>query len=756
MDDETRRQKGQESDDLKEAKEIVEGHEVSDSQRFSLDEIMSEYKYNATVTPRSRRKDKKDAKIDNEPLSQDTMTLKALAEEMRAFTQRQQSAPPGPGDGDAPPKAAADVPPAGKPKKQKRGMQLGARDAESTSVFSGLEAEEPEVIVTTQVDITEPDVGPQAKGAGLDEPLRYLDDEDEHIPMMQPEKEETLFLRLRRIARRHEPVAPSIPVEKAAVRLRPYIRFFSVRLIAAGALCAMMVFLTFSHRLPISMPEYLTFLYGRFSYLSILLILQVFVMACGIDVMARGLADLFHVRPGIESAALISCVSNLLYIAYVFFKPDGPTFLPYCAVSALSVLCAMWSCRIRFVANQRTYQTAAETIHPHVVLREETLWEGGAFVKSRGEIEDFVTLTEQPDGAVRFAHFLVPLGVLASFLFALIAAFQAREIRQFFWAFSATMSVVAPFCGAFSYVLPFLHISRRLAHSGAALAGWSAVRSFFEPAVIVLTDGDLFPPGTVALNGLKVFGRFNLERMISYAASLATASGSGLAHAFADLLRGQADAIRAVEHFQHYEGGGMGADIDNDRVLMGNAAFMQRMGVHIPEGIKLPTALFVSVNLDLAGIFAVSYTPINHVRSALSMLARNKITPVFATRDVNLTPAFTGKTYEVALGAAEYPPVEQRLVISDPVRESRARAMAVMGRDGLYPYAESIVAGRRMGQVTRANLVVYLLCVLFGLILMAFLTIQGEAATASPCNVILYLALWMLPTLLVSGWAHRY
>lgn len=41
---------------------------------------------------------------------------------------------------------------------------------------------------------------------------------------------------------------------------------------------------------------------------------------------------------------------------------------------------------------------------------------------------------------------------------------------------------------------------------------------------MILTDGDLFPPGTIQLNGVKVFGE-DLSRVSSYAASMAPGGG---------------------------------------------------------------------------------------------------------------------------------------------------------------------------------------------------------------------------------------
>ncbi|CAN4018839.1 Cellulose biosynthesis protein BcsF, partial [Dysosmobacter welbionis] len=55
---------------------------------------------------------------------------------------------------------------------------------------------------------------------------------------------------------------------------------------------------------------------------------------------------------------------------------------------------------------------------------------------------------------------------------------------------------------------------------------------------MILTDGDLFPPGTIQLNGVKVFGE-DLSRVSSYAASMARAADCGLQRLFDGLLRSE-------------------------------------------------------------------------------------------------------------------------------------------------------------------------------------------------------------------------
>ena len=70
------------------------------------------------------------------------------------------------------------------------------------------------------------------------------------------------------------------------------------------------------------------------------------------------------------------------------------------------------------------------------------------------------------------------------------------------------------------------------------MAGWRGAERISRRRAMVVTDGDLFPPGTIQLNGVKVFGE-DMPKVASYAASMARAADCGLQRLFDGLLRGR-------------------------------------------------------------------------------------------------------------------------------------------------------------------------------------------------------------------------
>jgi cation transport ATPase len=273
---------------------------------------------------------------------------------------------------------------------------------------------------------------------------------------------------------------------------------------------------------------------------------------------------------------------------------------------------------------------------------------------------------------------------------------------------------------------------------------------------VVLSDTDLFPPGTVTINGLKVLGGYPVDRVIAYTTSVITASGSGIARVFGELLQGQSSSIKKVENFQHYEGGGMGADLEGNRVLVGNPNFMLRMGIKPPKGISAGDALLTAINQEPVAVFILNYTTSSGTRRALLSLIRHKLIPVLATRDFNITPSLFAAKFKISSTVPEFPPLEDKLKLSDPDRMPSSEPDAVICREGVSVYTECILLGRRLYKISRTGAVFSVLVAVIGVLIMFYLAFTGAYAAASPGNVMAYMVLWTVANLFISCGVSRY
>lgn len=478
-------------------------------------------------------------------------------------------------------------------------------------------------------------------------------------------------------------------------------------------------------------------------------------MILGVDILARGVIQFFLLRPGADSACAFACA---LTLADAFTQlqrmPDRDT-LPYSAACCLCLFCCMWGTYTKRQGLRLSCRTAASASEPYLVTLDSKAWNGkDAYAKWSGPSHGFGSQIQEEDGAQRVFRFSVPLLLLGSLLASLMASVGQEQPERLLWCLSATLTASASFSGLLIFSRPYRTLTRRLSTSGAALAGWSGASKAGN--AILLTDSDLFPPGMVSLNGIKVFGDFQVEKVVGVCATLIRDSGSGLDKVFHDLLRAQGSVYRRASGFYRHEGGGLAADIRGEHILVGSASFMTLMEIPLPAGLNVRNAVFCAIDGDLAGIFALNYVMHPTIPPAISALVGGKIAPVLCTRDFNLIPAMLRQKFKLPVEKMDFPAVERRTELSNPNLIHNSRITAVLCREGLAPFSEAVVGAKRLRTAVLFSTCLSVLGSLVGLLLAFYLTFMGAWQSITPAQMTVFLLAWTVPTFLIAGWVNRY
>lgn len=476
-----------------------------------------------------------------------------------------------------------------------------------------------------------------------------------------------------------------------------------------------------------------------------------------LDVLWAGLRRALRGRVGMDTLAALSVLFTLADALTLSLSQDREGQLPYAAAALAGLFFLLHGSYHKRCGLRLSCRTAASPAEPYILTLDEGKWNGrDTYCKWSGVPNGFGSQVQMDDGAQRIYRVVCPLLLLACLLFSLLASYGLDKPQHLLWCLSATFTASAAFGGALVYGRPFHKLARRLASSGAALAGWPGTAQSGKGDRILLTDGDLFPPGYVELNGIKVFGDWSIERVVGYTATLIRDSGSGLTKLFHDLLRAQGSIFRKAEHLCCYEGGGLSATIRGDQVLVGSAAFMKLMEVELPQGLHVKNAVFCAIEGELAGIFALNYTLPDMVFPSLEALMREKVGPVLATRDFNLIPAMLHQRFKLAADKMDFPPVERRRELSDPDQPHSSTITAVLCREGLLPYGESVVAAKRLRWSTRFGAVLTCLGSCVGVLLAYYLTSVDAYGSLSPLNLLVFLLFWLAPVWFLTSWTARY
>ena len=471
-------------------------------------------------------------------------------------------------------------------------------------------------------------------------------------------------------------------------------------------------------------------------------------LAC-MPVWKQAVSLLREGKAGCELCAAVAVLTQL--ICCVCGVVTGSTrATPYAAAGALLILACQWGLYLEASALRNAY---------HLLVLNGTVpyvasVTAAGVCRQQGTAEGFYRLCSKPDPARRWQNYALPLVLATAAVLSGVVCFSGGNMSDFPWVLTALTTAGAGLGIPLSGALPMYYLSRRLSRSGCAAAGYAGAKAVSRPRRLVLTDDDLFPAGTVTLNGYKVFGE-ERSRAVSYAASVARAAGSSLTPLLERQLTAEGGFHLSVEWVNYCEEGGVEATIRGETVLLGSAYFMKKRKVALPRDMKLSTGVFLAVDGALTAVFAVKYQPSRNAEWALRTLKRFHIVPVLAVRSGNVTPGLIKRKFGVDAKPV-YPDVSTRLALAQLAEQQGEQPCVAICREGLMPLVESVAGSRRAVKAVRTATILSYIGAAAGVALAYYLTSVGNFALLTPIAMVVYQLLWLLPTLLLAGLVKHY
>ncbi len=482
------------------------------------------------------------------------------------------------------------------------------------------------------------------------------------------------------------------------------------------------------------------------------LVLLLAVTMAALDVFSTGLRQLFDLQPGAEALASLSAFFAAVDAVAVLVTKTGS--MPFCAIAAVALTAGLWGQRLTCRARRRTFLTAAATKTPSVLTTDGSETQRGSLLRSPRETADgIVRRSESQDFCATAYAAAAPFLLGASLLLAILASL-GKSGGDLLHTFSALLCVSTSFAAFFAFPLPYAAASRRLRTAGAALAGYAGCADIGRNRRVVITDEDLFPPGTVKFSEINAAEGVFLGKVVSVTAALIEASGSGLTGLFRELTDRRGYRIPEVEEFFCHEGGGLSGLVGGERVFVGSAGFMNLQGIRLPQNMQTRNAVCTAVEGELVGVFVMEYIPVTSVQDALVTLLRGRTQTVFAIRDFNITPRMIGRLFRLPTEKFNFPSYRERYRLMGRAVQQES-IDAVFSRAGMLPLVEAAEIGRKVYTACRLSAILALAGSVIGMLILFLLARAGSFDTASVGNLLLFMLLWSLPSVILSLGVNR-
>ncbi len=465
--------------------------------------------------------------------------------------------------------------------------------------------------------------------------------------------------------------------------------------------------------------------------------------------LIQGAADLLRKR---------FSLNTLLGITFLVCCTDAVFCLqdlrvPCCAAFGLLVTMSLWATYHKRTIKLSQLNTVRKATYLNAIGTGRSEDGTDVILRGEGQVSDFMDAYDDqyPGQKLQSIYALcalgisIAIGVTGGVLYGVSAGFQAAAV---------SLLAAVPAASFICATRPLAVLQRRLHKLGCAFCGWKGIRGLKGKIIFPITHQDLFPAGTVRLNGVKYFGACQPEHVAAYTASVAAATGSGLAPLLDELPENQNGRHYKLQELTAHERG-FSCKIAGNTVLWGRPSFMKEMDIPMEENKNLANALCVAVNGELSGIFAISYEKNKAAAAALNTLcAYSKLSPALAASDPMLSGNFLRNKLGVNPKRILFPDQETRSALRNLEKDADTPALLVTTQAGLAPMAFGVTGARAVWSSAHLGLAIQLIGGIVGLGAMLTLTILGALYLLTPFRVFLYQLIWLVPGLLITEWTR--
>lgn len=537
-----------------------------------------------------------------------------------------------------------------------------------------------------------------------------------------------------------EDLGEEMPPDKAAKFYDKHIAGLRLRARIAFVLCAVMMYISYGLPVPGA-------LFDAGVKSAVCLIMMIAVMICGLDIITTGIMSIVKLKLHASALIVVSCLLCMID-AFLSAANVGEKVVPFCVIPSLTIAFTLLGCIMNARSNRVIFNTAAAAKRPYVLTAESELSGGDiTLVKGSRPVDGMVRRTEEdgPDESV--FGVLAPYLTAAALVLSIIAAVISKSFSSFAHILSGIFVCAAPIAMLITFPLPFFISIKSLIRRGSTIAGWSGLYDIGKAKHLIITDSDLFPKGCVKISRTRVFAGMQPERIISFAGSIISASGSAMVHPFNELMRKAGGSLMTVEAFSVHESGGLTAMVDGESVYCGNAAFMRLMGVVLPDKYVLNNGVYVAVAGVICGVFEMEYTASDAVRSALAELVGSDRHAIFAVRDFNITPSMLSVKFDMPTDGFDFPPYSERYAISGAQPSEGSKPSALLSREGLAPLVSLADHGKALFGRIRLSVMLSVMSAVIGMIVMFIISLKALPGVVAALS---YLLAWLLITVILS------
>ena len=559
--------------------------------------------------------------------------------------------------------------------------------------------------------------------------------------------------------------------------LRATMHELTLRMLATGVSTVVLLLASFIAEAGFSPNN--TDVSGAIGYTVVSLIFLMIAVGFCAKSLLNGLRALVEFRANSDSAAAVACTAVLIQTVCALFSSaslaTGQVHL-YAGIAAgilfLNSLGKLTMIRrihsnFRFVASREQkytvrifddYNTSLKLAGSSGVSQPAI-----AYQQKAGFLKRFLQISYEPDPAETASQMLAPVGLVASLLLCVVALVITKDASLAITALAASCCVCVAVTNMLAVNLPVSRLSHRLRRAGAMVSGYEAIKRMSAVNAVLVDSADLFPRGTVVLNGVKPFTEEGLEEAVLRAGALMQALGGPLCGVFEQVLSEHEGELPEVEKGRFEAGNGVAGTVDGSEILIGSRALLTSHGIEAPDqalesryATGSRQVLYVAADGVLCAMFILTYNADRKKKAELAELELNGVSLLVRSSDANLTPQFIGRLFGIDASAVNVIGAETDSACDRLVTGQTGRADAYVATKGRVESMMSVVSAC-IDEKKNISFIVAMqnAAVVIGFVLVAFLTFIAGVSQISSFALFVYELFWIVAAVILPRFKNK-
>jgi len=380
-----------------------------------------------------------------------------------------------------------------------------------------------------------------------------------------------------------------------------------------------------------------------------------------------------------------------------------------------------------------------------------------AYQRKTGFFRNYLRNSYDPDPSEQASQSMAPLLFLGSILLCAVSLIFTRSASAAVTAFAAAACVSAPITSMLCANMPISRLCALARRCGTMLVGNSAVEYFCNTNALMTDSKELFPKGTVILNGIKTFGGQRIDEVIMDASAVMCTLGGPLSDLFEQIIQNRRDILPKAENITYEDDRGVTGWVNGRRTLVGTRQLLEQHGLTPPSrdyenkyllgGKKV---VYLASQGELVAMFVISYNSDKRRAQELRRMEKNGISLILRTTDPNMTPEFVAECFGLDPHSVRVLPEALGSLYQNKITKDCERSDALLVTKGRPASMMRMLTAcvREKSNVTMATML-QTVGVILGFLFVAFLIFFSGLEQLSTMALLLYQLFWTAAVLLI-------